>query len=46
MAIRKCDYCDESYHVYDKDAGTFLEHFCSEYCEEKMEDAIDNMYRK
>jgi len=41
MAVRKCDWCHEEYHVYDQDAGSFLEHYCSEECEGRMDNAID-----
>lgn len=40
MAVRECDWCHKEYHVYDNDAGSFLEHYCSEKCEGKVDDAI------
>lgn len=40
MAVRKCNWCNKQYHVYDSDAGTFLEHFCSQKCNDIVEDAI------
>ena len=46
MAVRKCDLCKKEYHVYDTDAGTFLEHFCSEKCEEIIEQRIDKYVKK
>lgn len=44
MTIRECDWCYKEYHVCDNDAGSFLEHYCSEKCEGKMDDAIDHYY--
>ena len=41
MAIRECNYCHKEYHVYDTDAGTFLEHYCSEKCEGEVDSEID-----
>ena len=29
---RKCNFCKKEYRVYDEDAGTFKEHYCSEQC--------------
>ena len=29
---RKCDYCHKEYNVYDVNAGTLYEYFCSEEC--------------
>ena len=40
MAVRKCDWCHEEYHVYDQDAGSSLEHYCSEECEVRMDAVI------
>lgn len=44
MAVRECDWCRKEYHICDEDADTFLEHFCSEECENLIEDAIDEYY--
>ena len=35
----ECLYCGKKYIAYDSDAGTYKEHFCSNECEGRAEDA-------
>ena len=37
---RKCIYCNKQYWVYDQDAGSYKEHYCSEICEQEDEKVV------
>ena len=43
--MRQCNFCREDYRVYDFDAGTYLEQFCSNKCATDAEREIDAAVR-
>jgi hypothetical protein len=43
---RKCNYCGKEYTVYDLDAGSYKEWFCSKLCEQAQEDFIDEQLER
>jgi hypothetical protein len=39
--MRQCNFCKKEYRVYDCDAGTHLEQFCSNKCATNAEREIE-----